>query len=188
MKKKRKAIGIIVILFIIISLLLIGILYFLVMSGAVFSLMPDPPAPEITYGEFPINVIYEINGETKVIYDTVICKFDGVESLGSAGKYRKWISYLKSGNKRLVLLRGENSELIFEISVSYGIPDYYMGDFRKNREDFEKLMADDRYLGYTQWENGVPTGYSITKEEVWEKYKLKVIDIQYSQPIQNSFH
>lgn len=32
---------------------------------------------------------------------------------------------------------------------------------------YEKKMMDDRYLGYTQWENGVQTGCSIPKEEVW---------------------
>ncbi|MFA8307240.1 YdgA family protein, partial [Paenibacillus alvei] len=38
-------------------------------------LQPDPPRPEITYGEFPFKLVYEINGERKVIQDTVICEY-----------------------------------------------------------------------------------------------------------------
>lgn len=169
-------------------IILVGAFYLFVLSGAIFMFNSNPPAPEITYGEFPIKVTCEINGKIKVIEDTVICEFDGFENLGSAGKYRKWKAYLKSGNERLTLLHVENTEIPFDISVSYGQPDYYMGDLRyESKEEYEKKMMDDRYLGYTQWENGVQTGCSIPKEEVWEKCKLKIIDIQYSPSIQNNF-
>lgn len=169
-------------------IILVGAFYLFVLSGAIFMFNSNPPAPEITYGEFPIKVTFEINGEIKVIEDTVICEFDGFENLGSAGKYRKWKAYLKSGNERLTLLHVENTEIPFEISVSYGQPDYYMGDLRyESKEEYEKKMMDDRYLGYTQWENGVQTGCSIPKEEVWEKYKLKLLSWKIKPPIKNTF-
>lgn len=44
--------------------------------GAV--LMPNPPSPKFTYGEFPFVLEYAINGERFVVEDTVICKYDGV--------------------------------------------------------------------------------------------------------------
>ena len=169
-------------------IVLIGILYLFVLSGAIFMFNSNPPTPEVTYGEFPIKVVYEINGEMKVVEDTVVCKFDGFEDLGSSGKYRKWKAHLKSGNKRLTLLKGENKNILFEISVSYGQPDYYMGDLRyESEEEYKKKLVDSRYFGYTQWENKTQKGYSISKEEVWEKYKLRVINIQYSSPIKNTF-
>ena len=37
---------------------------------------PAPPAPEITYGEFPFRLEYEIEGERFVIEDTLIAEFD----------------------------------------------------------------------------------------------------------------
>lgn len=173
---------------ILVIVILVGVFYLMVLSGAIFMFNSNPPKPEITYGEFPISVKYEVNGEIKVIEDIVICEFDGFVSEGSNGKHRKWKARLKSGNERIVLLRVENEDLTFEVSESYGQPDYYMGDLRyESNEAYEKKMSDDRYLGYTQWENGVQTGHSITKEEVWDDYRLKVIDVQYSPPIQNSF-
>ena len=167
------------------SALTIGFVFWMAFGGANYFI--QIPKPEITYGEFPISVTYEINGEIKVIEDTVICEFDGFEVLGEAGKYRKWKSHLKSGNERLILLQIENAKESFDISTFYGAPEYYMGDFMQSREEYERVMADDRYLGYVQWKEGVQIGSSITKEEVWEKYKLKIVDVQYSPPIQNSF-
>lgn len=164
--------------------------YLLVLSGAIFSFGSNPPAPEITYGEFPVKITCEINGAIKVVEDTVICEFDGFENRGSAGKYRKWKSHLKSGHERLTLLRVKGVDLTFEISKSYGQPDYYMGDLRyESKEQYEKKMADDRYLGYYEWKNGEEFESTlITLDEAWEKYKLKVIDVKYSPPIQNTFN
>lgn len=168
-------------------IMLLGLFYLAVISGAIFSLRPDPPKPEITYGEFPIRVTCEINGEIKVIEDTVVCEFDGFENLGSAGTYRKWKSHLKSGNNSLVFLPIEQDSLTIEVGIFHGSPNYYMGDFEQSKEEYQKIMADDRYREYILWEGNSQTRHSITKEEVWEKYKFKILDIQYSPPIQNTF-
>ncbi len=74
---------------------------------------PNPPRPEITYGEFPFRLEYEINGERKVIQDTLICKFDGFGSDEGRGKYRKWKTRLASGNERLTLLKVDETMEIY---------------------------------------------------------------------------
>ena len=84
-------------------------------------IIANPPKPEIKYGEFPISVTYEVNGEIIVIEDTVICEFDGVELRGGAGKYRTWKSRLKSGNESLTLLQMEQGDLTIKIIVFYGL-------------------------------------------------------------------
>ena len=88
------------------------------------------PRPEITYGEFPFTLTYELDGEIKTIEDTIICEFDGFEAIGESGKYRKWKTYLKSGNERLTLLDlrplGEVNQFgqtILELFFSY---DYFL--------------------------------------------------------------
>ena len=176
-----------VLVIIVIITLLVAVGFLIVISGAFSIFMPHPPKPDITYGEFPFSITYELDGETKVIEDTVVCEFDGFVNHGTAGKYRAWKAYLKSGNEEIVLLRIENNGVIVEISTIYGLPEYYMGDFRQSKEAYEKTMADDRYLGFYHWEDGVETNRSITKEEVFEKYNLRIIEIQHSQPIENSF-
>ncbi|MEK4455904.1 hypothetical protein [Paenibacillus sp. FSL R10-2748] len=53
-------------------------------------LEPNPSHPEIAYGKFPFRLEYEINGQRKVIQDTLICEYDGIGSNEARGKYRKW--------------------------------------------------------------------------------------------------
>lgn len=163
----------------------IYILFFaFVISGAFAILMPKPPEPQITYGEFPFTITYEVNNEIITYKDVVICEYEGIVSWGTAGKRRKWSRKLKSGNKHIVLLRSETSEATFEIYEAIpGLPEYYMGDFRKSRAEYEHNMKDYRYLGYKQ--NDID--HTITKEEAWEKYGVRIISIECSLPIENKF-
>lgn len=170
---------------------LVGIIIFcffmFVITGAFAILMPEPPKPSIIYGEFPFRFVYEVDGETKVYEDVIICEYAGVESRGTAGKYRKWNSKLKSGNKRATLLKVTESDISYEIYDSYVGPEYFMGDFRQSRKAYDSIINDDRYLGFIEWKNGEQKGYSITKEEAFEKYKIRVIAREFSEPIKNSF-
>ena len=120
-----------------------------------------------------------------------MCEYDGIEWTNSGSKERKWKSYLKSGNKGIVLLRVEENEVIYEISTTAGLPEYYMNDYRygQDREDYEQPMHDERYLGYTEIKDGktVVKAISIEKEEVFERFKLRIIERKYSEPIKNKF-
>jgi hypothetical protein len=172
-------------------IILVGIFYFLVISGAIFSFGSNPPKPEITYGEFPFKLTYELDGETKVIEDSVICEFDGFYSLGSAGKYRKWKTSLKSGNERLTLLDlrpleeiNEFGQTMLEMFFSYGSGEYYMGD--EQRYNRKPEIRD--YVEYEYRNTDGTTGGSSYKADVaYEKYKIKLISWEASEPIQNSF-
>ena len=163
-------------------------LFFLfIISGAFLMLAPNPPRPEIRYGEFPIRVIFELDGETKVIEDTVIAEFAGIENRGKGGRFRVWTSHLKSGNERLVLLRVENEEEIFEIFTTPWSSRQLMGDLR----DGERMLTNVwyiRYLGFIRWENGeITANHSLRNDEVWEKYNLRIIEAQLSPHIENRF-
>jgi len=177
------------VLIVIAAILASTLLLLFIVSGAFSILMPNPPRPEITYGEFPIRVIFELDGEIQTIDDTVIAEFVGFQSLGTAGRYRVWTSRLKSGNERLVLLRVENQEYSFVITTRYGLPEYYMGDFYlQSREQREMAMNNRRYLGYIRWEDGEMTAnHSIRADEAWERYNLRIIEVQHSPPIENRF-
>lgn len=141
---------------------------------------PNPPRPEITYGEFPFRLEYEINGERKVIQDTIICEYDGIGADEGQGKYRKWKERLASGNKRITLLKVDDST---EIYYSPGSADYYMGDMEENvkfTQNFPNasIMDDD---------NRITRGRIIRADELFEKYKIKLISWDYTKPIKNNF-
>ena len=54
-----------------------------------WGLFPNPPKPEIKYGEFDFKLVYEIDGEMQTIEDTVICEFDGFNFDEANGKTRR---------------------------------------------------------------------------------------------------
>lgn len=53
------------------------ILGFIAFSVIGFLLESNPLKPEITYGEFPFHLKYEINGVDAEIQDILICEYDG---------------------------------------------------------------------------------------------------------------
>lgn len=186
MKKVLTIIGIVLVALLLIGLILA--LIFWVMFAGAGALYSNPPKPEITYGEFLIIVTYEVHGEKRIIEDTIICEFDGFQTLGEAGKYRKWKAYLKSGNERLTLLKIDKTS---ELYCSYGLPEYYMGDLRnQTREEYEQLRQrnfSSYFITFGKMENGKLKSSAVSTDEAWRKYNLKIIDRKYAPPVLNSF-
>lgn len=67
-------------------LMIAGIVFLCVIAGAGFlffsafgglNFFTYVPRPEITYGEFPIELTYSVDGEVYTAKDTVVCEFDG---------------------------------------------------------------------------------------------------------------
>lgn len=179
-----------IIIFVIFITVIIAIINFLITSfpwffiGIGSRLAPNPQKPEITYHEFPFKLTYELNGEIKVIEDVVICEYDGIKSLGEAGKYRKWKSHLKSGNERVSLLKvGDSLEFYF----NYGDPENYMGDPQSGKYN-KDLYYDLSYIPFIKKENGKQVADSgMLADKAWKEYRLRIIEWKYTSPIQNSF-
>lgn len=136
-------------------------------------------SPEITYGEFPFRIEYEIHGERVIIEDTIICKFDGFNlNWDTADKTRRWKIYFASGResgaRNLADLKiNENDQIYF----SLGNPDYYMGE-------------EGGYFGFRAFKlnNGVGINYpTIEPDELYDTYGIKVISYEFSDPIVNTF-
>jgi hypothetical protein len=88
-------------------------------------LSPDPPEPEIRYGEFPFEIVYKLDGELYTIHDVLVCEYDGIDANEGVGKYIQWKGYIKgTGEEQIVLLCEDNIRIVCTI----GSPDYYMND------------------------------------------------------------
>jgi hypothetical protein len=151
--------------------------WFLINIG--IQLQPNPPRPEITYGEFPFRLEYEINGERKIVKDTIICEFDGFGSDEGRGKYRKWKEKLASGNERITLLKVNDTKEIF---FSPGTPEYYMDDLesRKSGSSFPDAI-------FIEKDGRITTSGLITADELLKEYNIKLISWDAKQPIKNNF-
>lgn len=141
---------------------------------------PNPPHPEITYGEFPFRLEYEINGERKVIQDTIICEYDGIGSNIGQGKYRKWKQRLASGNENITLLKVDETK---EIYYPDGGADYYMDDMGEY-ESFEPIFPNAAIF---ETDGRSTHSGIISAEELLKQYNIKLISWEVSPPIKNSF-
>ena len=145
-----------------------------------FSACAHIPAPEITKAEFPFEIVYEIDGEIKVIDDVFVCEYEGIEWNEGHGRYRQWKGYVKSSGKDHVVLL-EDGNLKFACKV--GTAAYYMGDpSMANAGEY----APSIYYIRTFESGGVSSGVAGI-EPLLEEYKLKLISWKLSRPIENYF-
>ena len=137
------------------------------------------PEPQVKEGEFPFEIVYEIDGEIITVNDVYVCEFDGFDWNEGVGKHRKWKGYIKSsGTEELILL--EDEDLKFAVSV--GSAEYYMSDPTcQSSENTPSIyyIKPNEFGGITSGSSGI--------EPLLEQYKLKLISWKFSDPIQNSF-
>ena len=170
-------------------IVLIGQICFIVFSFAVvpwsimyfgIELSEDPPEPAITYGEFPFELVYEIDGKRTTVNDVYVCEYKGIRS-NEAGKFRDWDGYIKStGNANLTLCEDE----VRKVCCTVGNSRYYMGEWKQKEPptpyvfevihdsyDFDERMK--------LWIN--------SEEELMAQYNIKLISWKFSEPIENTF-
>lgn len=187
MSKKLKT-ALLIVLSILISPIVLGALLFLFvvllwfamyMGGLI--LCPNPDIPDIKYGEFPFELVYEIDGKVTTINDIYVCEYDGV-GLNEASKYVKWKAYLKSnGGDPTVLLTQVYNVCVY---ASFGSPETYMGEYKlPDYEVYEPLTLYKETLH----ENGITTSAPLSEYELLEQYGIKIIYSKFSSPIVNSF-
>lgn len=157
----------------------------ILMAGSAYLSTPNQPEPVIHYGEFPFRLVYELEGKVYEIEDSVVCEYEGQDfSVGTGEKYRKWKSSLKSGNTRITLLHTEDGIEIFFLNLSWFPASLYMGD-PESKSNTVGTFPNALYT--SDFENKTVGKYIIKAEEMWEKYRLKLISWEISPPIENSF-
>jgi len=135
----------------------------------------DPPKPEITYSESPFTFVYELNGEEKVIEDTLICEYDGILVYGGIpNKKIEWEYSLKSGNKRLTLLQIDATNEIYiplpdlrELKEENGEEVYSIAPYRYDAEDDPQHNR---------------RGFYVSDEELLNKYGIRIISCEMASP------
>ncbi len=155
----------------------------------------DMPKPKVKNGEFQCKLVYEVNGEQKVIEDTIVCKYKGYRFVGENGRYREWEKYMKSTGKDMISLYDvrENNDYtdwgnqILELYFFVGNAEYYMGDTGLNAHEAKEGNIGEE-IDYVYLTPEGKEGRSAFKaDEAWEKYKIRIISWETSPPIQNTF-
>lgn len=168
-------------------------------SFFLFNMPEEQKAPQITEGEFPFVVEYEMNGETHVIQDTVVCKFIGYDHSSLwLTKPRSWHAYLKGNDEdKCIVFQEENQYSVLEpnrinevskVKLNYGEAAYYMGDkINANGMIYAKpfFYYAERYAG--KGNTTYNTGIKLSEKELENYFGIKVTRFEFSKPIHNKF-
>ena len=164
----------------IIALFALFAIPWLIIYGGIW-LSPDPPKPQIAYGEFPFELVYSLDGEILTINDVFVCEYDGIEVNEGTGKEIKWKSYLKSTNQENLILYQEND---IKIICSIGTAEYYMSE-----PEYYEIFGDEEnspILSLYQ-DYGSVTSSHVLSDGGKEKYKIELISWKFSKPIENTY-
>ena len=199
MKNSKLSFFILIAIIIIITFLSIGslllIAYFLApwsVPWMGYVIYPNPGKPEITHGEFPFKIVYEVQGEIFEIEDTAICDYTGIELSEFWGKRRTWELELQSGNEQIILLDISENSITDEAGYLFlylywfpGNAEFYMGDNAtwSSRSPNGGVMID-----CVKQRGDVTARTAISAEEAWERFGIRIIDIQWSEPVVNQFY
>ncbi len=191
MKKVLIGCGISLGIFVLVVILLITGL-FLLLRGE------EQKPPQITTGEFPFVVEYEMDGETFIIEDVVVCEFAGYD-LSSLyfNKPRVWNEHLKSGDEeKCVIISEENKPSAIKngrhnewakLRVFYGFGQYYMGEPSAEMLNY-KYPQFIYYETYSEnGKNYYNWGTKLTEEDLKKYFGITVKRFEFSKPIKNEF-
>ena len=143
--------------------------------------------PAVTYAEFDVRFEYLLDGERKVIEDTIVCQYEGVEiqtrayAFNVGEKYnRLWKWYAKSSGDSQIVLRQDD-----EGSVCYWIndPGRYMGDLQ-----YPSYLYDTFYFkAKITLASGENVEHHVHTAEELKQYGIEMIEMVLPEPIENSF-
>ncbi len=172
----------------------ISIMVFIFMDGLTYkpAYSPSPKKPEITHGEFPFRLEYEIDGEVKVIEYTIMFDYWGAKRIGDE-EVRNWVRTFAGGGEDLVLLNIEepaniwmNGEIIKQ-TVFYEVRagDYYMEGPHENGIETEDPF---RYAYIcSKHEDGIKLYIVYSSDELYKDFKIRIISWAVAEPIANTF-
>ncbi len=155
----------------------------------------SPAKPAVTYGEFPFELTYKIDGQTITVKDTFVCEYAGVDAYDARGKSRKWNGYIKGTGERYI----ELCKVDEGMCVAYlGDARYYMGDWdvRSTESGTSEDLMDNipvYLLNGVEPENYDPLNIwkvDITSEafeNALEEHGFQVLQWKYTEPICNTF-
>ncbi len=137
----------------------------------------EPAKPAVVYGEFPFEIVLEVDGETKVFNDIYVCEYD-VSSNKGVGKFRDWKGYIKGTGESELFIKEANGKRIY---CSVGSAAYYMDD----TDDVSPYSQTPRI--FSKEKSGTRLLKQIFNEADLNEYNIKIVSYKFSDAIENSF-
>ena len=143
------------------------------------------PRPEIKEGEFDFALTYELDGETKKIEGTYVCKFEGT-SRALDGVGRDWKGYIKDHSDSTDYEIKTTDEGVIKIDLDI-CSEFFMSD--PNYQNM-KSSDDPKPEPYVYIVSGNPSADDSANEvkfDIYEGDDVKIISFEYDEPIENIY-
>jgi hypothetical protein len=169
----------------------VGSVFFCVfLTGCIGELFAEnEPRPQITYGEFPFTLVYELHGEEHTIENVMIAEFRGfLRDPGETIRRRAWRSRLKYSQG----LSGYDTEIIVfqdeEIRLTIAVPGggAFLGESRSTvGEPQTHILRTSKYSD-SFFVISRTTQFELFKYHI-EKHGFRLINFEIAPPIVNTF-
>ena len=138
------------------------------------------PRPEVKEGQFDVLVTYEVGGETKTLALVYVCEYDSVKMTLEGTRYRAWNGHFKGygdGDVIDIFEADDGSRIVLNVSI---YAEYFMGE--PDFVDFYPGAKTERIY----FEDGIEM-IDYDEELICEDYGVRIISIDYDEPIENTF-
>ena len=136
--------------------------------------------PEVKEGKFDVSVTYEVGGETKTLALVYVCKYDGVKMTLEGTRYRVWNGHFEGyedGEVIDILEADDGGRIVLNFLI---YAEYFMGE--PDYLDFYPEVKTERIY----FEDGIEM-IDYDQELITEDYGVRIIGIDFDEPIKNTF-
>ena len=161
------------------------VLVILAVGANMFRLFETLPKPEVKEGEFDFALTYEVDGETKKIEGTYVCKFGGINR-AIDGINRQWTGYIKGHDDFTDYEIKTTDEGIIKVDLDLS-SEFFMSDpsykITENTDD----PKPEPYLYITSGDTSVEDPSNEISFGYYEGDDVKIISFEYDPPIENIY-
>ena len=138
------------------------------------------PRPEVKKSEFNISVTYEAGGEHKTLDLVYVCEYDGVKMSLEGTWYRAWNGHFEGyedGDVIDIFEADDGSRIVLSFLI---YAEYFMGE--PDSVDFYPEVKTERIY----FEDGIEM-IDNDQELIARDFGVRIISIDYDEPIENTF-
>ncbi len=166
------------ILTVIFGVLILAVIWALPAAFTINALLQEPP--EFTYGEFPMELTYEINGESITVNDIYVVEYSGYD--GMLGY--QWKGYIQSTGEKGILIYQEND---IKIVCEIGDADYYVGKTGLYEDNIviPNVFVIEESRKFLNFKSETVT--YIPQDKLYEQYGIKLINWSTAEPLKDYY-
>lgn len=170
---------------VLVSVLVLVFIAVAVMFASIHGAFKTVAKPEIKEGEFDFALIYEVDGENKVIEGTYVCEFDGINR-AIDGVGRRWNGYIKDHDDFTNYEIKKTDEGVIKVDLDI-CSEFFMSDPQYQMIVSSEQTKPEPYIYITSGDPSIEDPANEVSFALYEGDDVKIISFEYDEPIENIY-